>query len=71
MLFHSVDFISDLIGTKFLVRLNHKLVSFETFSGIFFFLMDTVSFKFQTFAFKPEVCEISGNFQLQNGLNAV
>ena len=28
---------SDLIATKFLVRLNHKLVSFETFSGIFFF----------------------------------
>ena len=35
-MFHSVDYISDLIATNFLVRLNHKLVSFETFSGIFF-----------------------------------
>ena len=31
--------------------------------------MDTVSFKFQTFAFKQEVCEMGGNFWLENGLN--
>ena len=30
-------FVSDPIAMKFLVRLNHKLVSFETFSGFFFF----------------------------------
>ena len=34
-MFHSVDYISDLIATNFLVRLNDKLVSFETFSRTF------------------------------------
>ena len=57
-----------LIATKFLVRLNHKLMSFETYSGIFFFV-DTVLFKFETWALRPEVCEMDGNFRLQNGLN--
>ena len=33
--FLSVDFISGLIATTFLGLLNHKLVSSETFSGIF------------------------------------
>ena len=36
-LFHFVDFISHLTATKFLVRLNHKLVNQEIFSGTFFF----------------------------------
>ena len=31
--------------------------------------MDTMLFKFQYFVFKPEVCEMGGNFWLQNGLN--
>ena len=31
--------------------------------------MDTVLFKIQTFALKPEVCEMDGNIRLQNGLN--
>ena len=31
--------------------------------------MDTILFEFQTFAFNTEVCEMSGNFRLQNGLN--
>ena len=30
--------------------------------------MDTVLFKFQTFAFQPVVCEMGGYFWLQNGL---
>ena len=34
--FHAVDFISGLTATKFLVRLNHESMNFETFSGIFF-----------------------------------
>ena len=32
-MFLSVDFISGLIATKFLLILSHKLVSSETFSG--------------------------------------
>ena len=69
-MFLSVDFISDLIATKFLVRLNYKLVGFVTLNfSVIFFLMDTVLFKFQTFALKPEVCEMGGNFYLKNGLN--
>ena len=32
-MFLSVDFISGLIATKFLMLLNHKLLSSETFSG--------------------------------------
>ena len=35
-LFHSVDFISHLITVKFLVRLDHKLVSLVTFWRYFF-----------------------------------
>ena len=31
--------------------------------------MNTVLSKFQTFAVKPKVCEMGGNFQLQNRLN--
>ena len=34
-MFHSLDYISDLTATNFLVRLSHKLVSFETFSRTF------------------------------------
>ena len=60
-LFHSAYFISDLIATKFLMRLNHKLMISEICSGIFFFLIDTVLFKLQTFALKPKVCEMGGN----------
>ena len=33
--------------------------------------MDTVLFKVQTFAFKPEVCEMGGNFWLRNRLNVL
>ena len=36
LLFRAVS-VKSLVQTKFLVRLNHKLVSFETFSGIFVF----------------------------------
>ena len=50
------------------MRLNHKLVSFEIFSGIIF-LMDAVLFKIQTYALNPEECELGRNFRLQNGLN--
>ena len=34
LVFHSVDFISDLIVTKFIVHLNHNFFSFVTFRRI-------------------------------------
>ena len=68
LLFHSTDFISHLIATKFLLRLNHKLESLVTFSGNNFSHMDTVLFKFQPFAFQSEVCKMGEHFYLQNGL---
>ena len=67
-MFHSVDFISSLIATKFLALLNHKLMSSENVSGMIF-LMNTVLLKFQNFALKPEVFEMGETFRLQNGLN--
>ena len=46
--------------------------SIKTFDNIFgniFSRIKTVLLKIQTFAFKPEVCKMGGNFRLQNGLN--
>ena len=53
-LFHSVDFISHLIATNFLVRLKPHISKPSNIFANFCFLMDTVLSKFQTFAFKPE-----------------
>ena len=58
--------ISGLIATKFLTLLNDKLVSSETLISL---SMNTILLKFQSFALKPEVCEMGGNFRLRNGLN--
>ena len=63
--FHAVDFISGLTATKFLVRLNHESMNFETFSGIFFFF----SWIPCHVALNPEECEMGGNFRLHNELN--
>ena len=68
----STLYISFLIenATTIQVRLNHKLMSLvaDDFLNIFS-LMDTVLFKFQTYAVKPEVCEMDGNCRLRSGLD--
>ena len=44
--------------------------AFDNMFVIFFFsVLNTVLLKFRVFALKPEVCEMGGNFWLQNGLN--
>ena len=69
LLFLSVDIISDLTATKFLVHLNHEFGALGYIFGSNYFLMYIELFKFQSFALKPKVSGLGRNFYLLNGLN--
>ena len=46
-----------------------SIKTFDNVVGNMFFRIITVLLTFQNFALKPEVCNMGGNFRLQNGLN--
>ena len=56
-------------NSKVFSAFKSSIKTFDNIVGNNFFRMTKVLLKFQNFAFKPEVCKMGENLQLQNGLN--